>query len=161
MLSLFSSDFLIQSLKWKALLYNYGSASWHSKRSQKRNGNQNPWTADEPRFDDPIKRTDRDPCKHPNNTRRRKPWPCRNPHGPSKIPLNCRSPFCQPSQPRKHPANVPGNAAAGIWARAEAEHKEEKNMRLSKELYKQRKTLSWKQWTMSTYLKSKMRSLVL
>jgi hypothetical protein len=34
-------------------------------------------------------------------------------------------------------------------------------MRLSKELYKQRKTLSWKQWTMSTYLKSKMRSLVL
>jgi hypothetical protein len=33
--------------------------------------------------------------------------------------------FTNPANPRNYPANFPGNAAAGVWARAEAEHKEE------------------------------------
>ena len=33
--------------------------------------------------------------------------------------------FATPANPGNYPANVPGNAAAGIRARAEAEHKEE------------------------------------
>ncbi len=33
--------------------------------------------------------------------------------------------FVNPSNPGTYPANVAGNAAAGVWAWAEVEHKEE------------------------------------
>jgi hypothetical protein len=33
--------------------------------------------------------------------------------------------FANPANPGNYPANVPGNAAAGVRARAEAEHKEQ------------------------------------
>ncbi len=33
--------------------------------------------------------------------------------------------FINPPNPATYPANVAGNAAAGVWAWAEAEHKEE------------------------------------
>ena len=62
--------------------------------------NQNPWTANEPRLDDPWKRTYRNPCKSSNNTWRRKSGSCRNNHGPSKIPINNGHTFCQSSQLR-------------------------------------------------------------
>ncbi len=32
--------------------------------------------------------------------------------------------FVNPANPGTYPANVPANAAAGVWARVEAEHKE-------------------------------------
>ncbi len=32
--------------------------------------------------------------------------------------------FSNPADPETYPANVPENAAAGVWARAEGEHKE-------------------------------------
>ena len=42
-----------------------------------------------------------------------------------------------PANPGTYPANLPGNKASGVRVRVEAKHR---NMRLSKELCKQRKT---------------------
>ncbi len=104
MLLLFSSGYLIQSTKRKPSIHNHGSASRNLGKSPKGNGHQNPWTADKPRLDNPPKKTDPNPCRHSNDTLIREPWPCWNHHGPSKIPFNIGSPFCQSSQPRKLPS---------------------------------------------------------
>ena len=44
---------------------------------------------------------------------------------PARYLLIAEVPFNNPANPGNYPANVPGNAAAGVLARAEAEHKEE------------------------------------
>ncbi len=44
---------------------------------------------------------------------------------PARYLLTAGVAFVNPANPGNYPANVPGNAAAGVRARAEAEHKEE------------------------------------
>ncbi len=44
---------------------------------------------------------------------------------PARYLLTAGVPFVSPANPGNYPANVPGYAAAGVRARAEAEHKEE------------------------------------
>ena len=44
---------------------------------------------------------------------------------PARYLLIAGVPFNNPANPGNYPANVPGNAAAGVRARAEAEHKEQ------------------------------------
>ena len=44
---------------------------------------------------------------------------------PARYLLTAGVPFNNPANPGNYPANVPGNAATGVRARAEAEHKEE------------------------------------
>jgi hypothetical protein len=42
----------------------------------------------------------------------------------AKYLLTSGVPFVNPANPGNYPANIPGNAAQGVQARAEAEHKE-------------------------------------
>ena len=44
---------------------------------------------------------------------------------PARNLLTARVPFANPVNPRNYPVNVPENAAEGVQARAEPEHKEE------------------------------------
>ena len=44
---------------------------------------------------------------------------------PARYPLVTGVAFVNPANPGNYPANVPGNAAAGVRARAETEHKEQ------------------------------------
>ncbi len=44
---------------------------------------------------------------------------------PARYLMTAGVQFVNPANPGNYPANVPGKAAAGVWARAEAEHKEE------------------------------------
>ena len=155
---LFSSDYLIQSLKQKALIYNYGSASRHSRRSPKKETvtkiHEQPTNKDLTILEKELIAI---LANIPTTIGGGNNGHAGTLMDPVRYQLTAGVLLTNPINPGNYPTNVTGNAAAGVRARAEAEHKEEvKEMRLSKTLYRQQKTLSWRQLIMSTCSKLKM-----
>jgi hypothetical protein len=67
---------------------------------------------------------------------------------PARYLLTTGVPFANPVNPGNYPANVPGNAAAGVQARGKRNtRKKSKNMIPSKESCKQQRISYWKRWT--------------
>ena len=77
---------------------------------------------------------------------------------PARYLLTTGVAFVNPANPGTYPAGVPNNAAQGVRARAEAEHKELVKEYDFRESSKQRKTSFSTQWTMNTYWKLKTKS---
>ena len=78
---------------------------------------------------------------------------------PARYLLTAGVPFANPANPGNYPANVPGNAAAGVRARAEAEHKElVKEYETFQGVVQATKDIILKQLITNTYLKLKMKS---